>query len=86
MVPLFERVVCLAALIMYGPLSIFAWTAAGKSYEKCKTVIWRLKRSKFPSPSDSRSAMTLTPFRLYVGNYFYVKEDEVLIFSNTVAF
>jgi len=25
------------------------------------------------------------PFRFYIGNYFYVKEDQVLIFSDTVA-
>jgi len=85
MIPLFERVLGFAGLIMFGPSSIFAWIAAGLFHEKCKTVIWRLNRSRFPSPWESRSAMALTPFRLYVGNYFYVKADQVLIFSDTVA-
>jgi len=44
-VPLFERLVCLAGLIMFAPSAIFAWTAAGKCHEKCKIVICRLKRS-----------------------------------------
>jgi len=85
MVPLFERAVCLAALMTLGPVSIFAWIAAGKFHEKCKKVILILNSSKFPSPWESRSAIALMPFRLYVGNYFYVKRDQMLIFSDTVA-
>jgi hypothetical protein len=84
-VPLLERVLCTCVVFILGPMSTYLWAVCGNLNLKSKELILLLKRSEFLSNWESRSVGALLPCRIYLGNYLYIKEAQVLLYLDSVA-